>query len=148
MVGMLIGYLAGVGLTPRFVSQQRYLAISAVLGVLFAFGAWLTHGTLSVGFVAALGFANAMMWPAIFPLAIKGLGDRTAFGSALLIMGIAGGALIPQIFVHLEEVIDFQSAFLLVMVPGYIYILFYGAIGHRAGHSQRARLVDATAPAP
>ncbi len=148
MVGMLIGYLAGVGLTPRFVSQQRYLAISALLGVLFAFGAWRTHGTLSVGFVAALGFANAMMWPAIFPLAIKGLGDRTAFGSALLIMGIAGGALIPQIFVHLEEIIDFQLAFLLVMVPGYIYILFYGAIGHRAGQSARARAVDAPAPTP
>ena len=145
MVGMLIGYLAGVGLTPRFVSQQRYLAISAVLGVLFALGAWQTHGTVSVGFVAALGFANAMMWPAIFPLAIKGLGDRTEFGSALLIMGIAGGALIPQIFVHLEETINFQLAFLLVMVPGYMYILFYGLSGYRVGQSGQAGVVDSPA---
>lgn len=145
MVGMLIGYLAGVGLTPRFVSQQRYLAISAVLGVLFALGAWQTHGTVSVGFVAALGFANAMMWPAIFPLAIKGLGDRTEFGSALLIMGIAGGALIPQIFVHLEETINFQLAFLLVMVPGYIYILFYGLSGYRVGQSGQAGIADSPA---
>lgn len=145
MVGMLIGYLAGVGLTPRFVSQQRYLAISAVLGVLFALGAWQTHGTVSVGFVAALGFANAMMWPAIFPLAIKGLGDRTEFGSALLIMGIAGGALIPQIFVHLEETINFQLAFLLVMVPGYIYILFYGLSGYRVGQSRQAGIADSPA---
>jgi glucose/galactose transporter len=138
MIGMLIGYLAGVGLTPRFISQQRYLATSAVLGVIFAFGAWQTHGTTSVGFIAALGFANAMMWPAIFPLAIKGLDDHTEFGSALLIMGIAGGALIPQIFVHLEEIIDFQLAFLLVMVPGYAYILFYGLLGHRVGQPDRA----------
>jgi FHS family L-fucose permease-like MFS transporter len=145
MVGMLIGYLAGVGLTPRFVSQQRYLAISAVLGVLFALGAWQTHGTVSVGFVAALGFANAMMWPAIFPLAIKGLGDRTEFGSALLIMGIAGGALIPQIFVHLEETINFQLAFLLVMLPGYIYILFYGLSGYRVGQSRQAGIADSPA---
>ncbi|MBS0382737.1 MAG: sugar MFS transporter [Proteobacteria bacterium] len=143
MLGMLIGYLVGVVLTPRFVSQQRYLAISAVLGVLFALGAWLTHGTTSVAFVAALGFANAMMWPAIFPLAIKGLGDRTEFGSALLIMGIAGGALIPQIFVHLEEIINFQLAFLLVMVPGYLYILFYGLVGHRAGQPQQATVSGA-----
>src|SRR6185437_8605830 len=142
MVGMLIGYLAGVGLTPRFISQQRYLAISAVLGVLFAFGAWQTHGTLSVGFVAALGFANAMMWPAIFPLAIKGLGDRTELGSALLIMGIAGGALIPQLFVHLEEIINFQLAFLVVMVPGYLYILFYGLLGHKAGQAGRTDAID------
>ena len=142
MVAMLVGYLAGVALTPRIVSQQRYLALSAVLGVLFAFGAWTTHGNLSVGFVAALGFANAMMWPAIFPLAIKGLGDRTEFGSALLVMGIAGGALIPQLFVHLEEVINFQTAFLLVMVPGYLYILFYGALGHRAGQPGRNGALD------
>ncbi|MGH8215969.1 MAG: sugar MFS transporter [Rhodanobacteraceae bacterium] len=142
MVGMLIGYLAGVALTPRFISQQRYLAVSAGLGVLFAFGAWQTHGALSVGLVAALGFANAMMWPAIFPLAIKGLGDRTEFASALLIMGIAGGALIPQIFVHLEEVIDFQLAFLLVMVPGYLYILFYGLLGHKAGQAGRTAPVE------
>jgi glucose/galactose transporter len=148
MVGMLIGYLAGVALTPRYISQQRYLASSAVLGVLFALGAWLTHGTTSVAFVAALGFANAMMWPAIFPLAIKGLGDRTEFGSALLIMGIAGGALIPQLFVHLEEVINFQTAFLLVMVPGYIYILFYGLRGHRAGLATPAGAARAVATEP
>jgi glucose/galactose transporter len=146
MVGMLIGYLAGVALTPRLISQQRYLAISAVLGVVFAFGAWQTHGTLSVGFVAALGFANAMMWPAIFPLAINGLGARTEFGSALLIMGIAGGALIPQLFVHLEEVINFQTAFLVVMVPGYLYILFYGLLGYRAGQpADTATVNSATA---
>jgi fucose permease len=83
-----------------------------------------------------------MMWPAIFPLAIKGLGDRTEFGSALLVMGIAGGALIPQLFVHLEEVINFQTAFLLVMVPGYLYILFYGALGHRAGQPGRNGALD------
>ena len=145
MAAMLAGYLLGVLLTPRFVSQQCYLAASAVMGVLFAIGAWVTHGGLSVAFVAALGFANAMMWPAIFPLAIKGLGDRTEFGSALLIMGIAGGALIPQFFVHLEEIINFQTAFLLVMVPGYAYILFYGLLGHRAGQPGTTSTIDAAA---
>ncbi len=54
------------------------------------------------------GFANAMMWPAIFPLAIQGLGRFTEKGSALLIMGIAGGAVIPQLFVHFKQQYDFQ----------------------------------------
>ncbi|MEO8748454.1 MAG: sugar MFS transporter [Rhodanobacter sp.] len=142
MIGMLVGYLLGVALTPRFVSQQRYLAISAVLGVVFAFASWVTHGVVSVGFVAALGFANAMMWPAIFPLAIKGLGRWTEFGSALLIMSIAGGAIIPQIFVHLEKTINFQLAFLVVMVPGYVYILYYGLFGHRAGQLREADRIE------
>ena len=138
LTAMLIGYLAGLLLIPRFVSQQRYLAISAVLGVLFSLGAYLTHGYVSVGFVAALGFANAMMWPAIFPLAIKGLGSLTERGSALLIMAIAGGAVVPQLFVHLKQYVDFQLAFALLMVPCYLYILYYGLAGHRVGQHAAA----------
>ncbi|MDE1893389.1 MAG: sugar MFS transporter [Pseudomonadota bacterium] len=133
MFGMLLGYIIGLLVIPRFISQQRYLAVSAVLGVAFAVAAFATRGYVSVAFVAALGFANAMMWPAIFPLAIKGLGRHTEAASALLIMGIVGGALIPQVFVHLKQVIDFQLAFLCVMLPCYLYILYYGLAGHRVG---------------
>jgi glucose/galactose transporter len=137
LAAMLAGYIAGLILIPRVVSQAAYLSVSAVLGVLFSLGAYFTHGYLSVGFVAALGFANAMMWPAIFPLAIKGLGRFTEIGSALLVMGIAGGAIIPQLFAVLKQHYDFQAVFALLMVPCYLYILFYSLSGHRA--SQPAR---------
>lgn len=130
---MLVGYVVGLLLIPRVVSQSRYLSVSACLGVLFCLGAYVTHGYASVAFVALLGFANAMMWPAIFPLAIRGLGRFTETGSALLVMGIAGGAIIPQAFAVLKQHADFQLVFLLLMVPCYLYILFYSVIGHRAG---------------
>jgi FHS family L-fucose permease-like MFS transporter len=134
MVSMLAGYVSGLLLIPRFISQQRYLAVSAVLGVLFAHRC-LRHPRLCVGcFCRRAGFANAMMWPAIFPLAIKGLGSHTELGSALLIMGIVGGALLPQAFVHLKQHIDFQLAFLVVIVPCYLYILYYGVRGHSVGN--------------
>lgn len=135
LAAMLAGYVAGLVLIPRVISQARYLSVSAVLGVLFSAGAYFTHGYVSVGFVAALGFANAMMWPAIFPLAIKGLGRFTEIGSALLVMGIAGGAIIPQLFAVLKQHFDFQAVFLLLMVPCYLYILFYSLIGHRVGQA-------------
>lgn len=138
LTAMLLGYLAGLVAIPRFVSQERYLAISAGLGVLFALGALLTHGYVSVGFVAALGFANAMMWPAIFPLAIKGLGRHTETGSALLIMGIAGGAILPQAFAVLKQHYDFQAVFAGLAIPGYLYILYYALAGHRVGVAKRA----------
>jgi glucose/galactose transporter len=131
--GMLLGYIVGFVTIPKFISQQRYLAISAVLGVAFTLGAYFTTGYLSVGFVAALGFANAMMWPAIFPLAIHGLGRLIERGSALLIMGIAGGAVIPQLFALLKQHLHFQLVFLLLMVPCYLYILYYARRGHRVG---------------
>jgi glucose/galactose transporter len=130
---MLVGYLAGLVLIPRFISQQRYLAVSAVLGVVFSLGAYATSGYVSVGFVAALGFANAMMWPAIFPLAIHGLGRHTEAASAWMIMGIAGGAIVPQLFAHLKTHFDFQAVFAALMVPCYLYILFYGLRGYRVG---------------
>lgn len=133
LAAMLLGYLAGLVLIPRYFSQERWLSVSAVLGVLFLIGALLTKGYVSVGFVAALGFANAMMWPAIFPLAIRGLGKFTEIGSALLIMGIAGGAIIPQAFAVLKQYADFQWVFAGLMVPCYLYILYYAQRGHRAG---------------
>ncbi|UNK48199.1 sugar MFS transporter [Lysobacter sp. S4-A87] len=133
--GMLLGYLIGLLAIPRYISQERYLSFSAVLGVLLAIGAFLTTGYVSVGFVAALGFANAMMWPAIFPLAIQGLGRFTEYGSALLIMGISGGAVIPQLFVHFKQHYDFQLVFVLLMVPCYLYILYFALRGHSVGHA-------------
>jgi len=74
-----------------------------------------------------------MMWPAIFPLAIKGLGRFTEQGSAFLIMGIVGGAVLPQLFAHLKQHFPFQLVFAALMVPCYLYILYYGARGHRVG---------------
>ncbi len=133
LIAMLAGYLAGLVLIPRFISQQSYLAVSAVLGVLFTIGAYVTQGYTSVAFVAALGFANAMMWPAIFPLAIHGLGRLTERGSALLIMGIVGGGLVPKLFATLKQHYNFQLVFMALMVPCYLYILFYGLRGHRVG---------------
>jgi fucose permease len=117
--------------TPRFLSQQAYLRLSALLGLAFVAAAFFTRGYVSVGFVAMLGFANAMMWPAIFPLAIRGLGRLTETGSALLIMGIAGGAIIPQAFAVLKQHYAFQAVFALLMAPSYLYIFYFAWRGYR-----------------
>lgn len=138
LCAMLLGYLIGLAAIPRFISQQRYLSVSAAMGIVFALCAFLTKGYVSVGFVAALGLANAMMWPAIFPLAIKGLGRFTETGSALLVMGIAGGAIIPQAFAILKQHHDFQLVFVLLAVPCYLYILFFALRGHRVGKTKQA----------
>ena len=132
LFAMLVGYVAGLLLIPRFASQQAYLAISAALGVVLAIGAYVTSGYVSVAFIASLGFANAMMWPAIFPLAIRDLGRQTETGSALLIMGVVGGALMPYAFALLKQHIDFQLAYLVLAIPSYLYILYYGLSGHRS----------------
>ena len=138
LVCMLVGYVVGLLLIPKYISQEKYLSISALLGIVLSLCAMVTDGYVSVAFVAALGFANAIMWPAIFPLAIKGLGKFTEKGSALLIMGIAGGAVIPQLFAHFKEQFDFQVVFAVLMVICYAYVLFFALRGHRVGKTQAA----------
>lgn len=133
LAAMLLGYVIGLITIPKYMTQEAALKYSAVLGILFTLGAFFTHGYTSVAFVAALGLANALMWPAIFPMAIKGLGKFTEKGSAILIMGIAGGAIIPKIFASLKDQHDFQLVFCLLMIPCYLYILYYAVKGYKAG---------------
>ncbi|MEO7444303.1 MAG: sugar MFS transporter [Ferruginibacter sp.] len=133
LAAMLLGYIIGLTTIPKYLKQEAALKYSAVLGILFTLGAFFTHGYVSVAFVAALGLANALMWPAIFPMAIKGLGRFTEKGSAILIMGIAGGAIIPKIFASLKEDYDFQLVFCLLMIPCYLYILYFAVKGYKAG---------------
>lgn len=127
---MIVGYLFGIVAIPKLIKQERALQISAVLGVLFAIGATLTEGYTSVMFIALLGLANSLMWPAIWPLAIADLGRFTKIGSSLLIMGIAGGAVLPLAYGALADAWDPQQAYWL-MVPCYLFILYFAAVGHR-----------------
>jgi fucose permease len=88
------------------------------------------------------------MWPAIFPMAIDGLGRFTKTGSALLIMGIAGGAIIPQVYARLlAPHIGPQAAFFWSTLPCYLYILYYGVRGHLVGRTRAAAPVRLAAPA-
>lgn len=134
---MLVGYVIGIFAIPKYISQAKALLICSVLGVLFSVMAILTQGIVSVGFIAALGLANSLMWPAIFPLAITGLGKFTKIGSALLIMAIAGGAILPLIYGRLSDSWNTQDAYW-IMVPCYLFILYYAAIGHKAGQPKSA----------
>jgi MFS transporter, FHS family, L-fucose permease len=79
-------------------------------------------------FVALLGLANAMVWPAIWPLALADLGEMTARGSAVLIMGISGGAVLPLVYGTIVEVSSNQMAYILLL-PCYAFILYYALAG-------------------
>lgn len=129
---MIVGYILGISFIPRVITQAKALAISAVLGVIFSVAAIFSTGYTSVAFIATLGMANAIMWPAIWPLAIEGLGKFTKEGSALLIMGILGGALIPPLYGLLSQMHGWtnQKAYI-IMIPIYLYILYYAIKGHK-----------------
>jgi glucose/galactose transporter len=132
LAGMLVGYIIGIATIPKYLSQSTALKICASLGVLFTLLALVTTGYTSVACIALLGLANSLMWPAIFPLAIDGLGKYTKIGSALLIMAISGGAILPLVYAKVSEVLNSQQAYG-IMIPCYLFIFYYATSGYKAG---------------
>lgn len=123
---MIFGYFVGIAVIPKYISQSKALMLFAALALVFVGIALTTTGYASILFIAALGFANSIMWPAIWPLAINGLGKFTKQGSALLIMAIAGGAILPLAYGALAEpdLMGSQMAYV-ILIPAYLFILFY-----------------------
>ena len=130
MLAMIAGYLLGILFIPKLLSQQKALQISAVLGIIFSVGILISPPMLSVTFVALLGFANALVWPAIWPLALNGLGRFLKTGSALLIMAIAGGAILPLIWGKFSDVLSTQLAYW-ILIPCYLFIFGYAFRWHK-----------------
>lgn len=152
LMAMVATYALGVFLIPKYVNQTTALKVSAILGVIFSFCILNTTGFTSIVFVAALGIANALVWPAIWPLTLKGLGKFTKTASALLIMAISGGAIIPPLY---GRIVDAKQQELIsegiqnndamataatnsywILIPCYAIILFYALWGHKIGKTK------------
>ena len=131
LYGMMTGYLLGIVLIPKYVSQQAYLKFSAVLGLIVTVVAINSTGFTSVICIAILGFANAVIWPALWPLALSGLGKFTKIASALLVMGISGGAVLPLVYGSIADSIGSTQKAYWILVPLYIYMLYFGYVGHK-----------------
>ena len=130
MATMVIGYIFGIIMIPKYMTQRFALQMSAILGIIFAFGAIFSSGFISVIFVALFGLSNALVWPAVWPLALHNLGKFIKTGSALLIMAISGGAILPLIWGQLSDSFGSQNAYW-IMIPGYLVILFYSIKGYK-----------------
>jgi len=128
--GMFLGYIIGISLIPKILSQERALQISSLLGVVFVLLAIVTPGWGSVLFIALLGLANSLMYPAIWPLALEDVGRFTKTASTLLVAAIVGGAVLPLVYGALADAFDQRHAYWMV-IPCYLIITFYAFKGHK-----------------
>lgn len=130
LIAMIVGYLIGIVAIPKFITQEKALQISGILGIILGLAAIFSDGFLSVLFISLLGLANALVFPAIWPLALAGLGRFTKMGSSFLIMALAGGAVLPLIYGYLADIVNPQQAYWIV-IPCYLYIWFFAVKGHK-----------------
>ena len=122
MLMLLAGYFIGIWGIPRHFSQRQALLASCAGGILLSGAALCVPGAGSLFLLAALGLTNAMIWPAVWGLAVKGLGPHLPVGSSLLIMAIVGGAVLPLVYGFAADRIGLQAAYFLLPVC-------YGIIG-------------------
>ena len=132
LIALVVCYILGIVVMPKYISQRHALIVCAILGIVFTACSLITSGGISISFIVLLSFANALMWPCIWPLALDKLGKFTKTGSALLIMGISGGAILPLLYGALSDMTNRQHAYL-IMIPLYLYILYFAMKGYRAG---------------
>ena len=133
LIAMIVGYIfIGLILIPKVISQRIALVLSAVLGIIFTLAAIFTSGTTSVLFIALLGIANAIIWPAIWPLAIHNTGKHIKTASSLLIMAIAGGATLPLVWGALADYFTNQPQYAYwICIPCYLIIFYFSMWGYK-----------------
>jgi FHS family L-fucose permease-like MFS transporter len=139
LAATICGYIIGIITIPKFITQVNALRICTFLGtgltllILFSKGEvhFLGHTTdISIWFVVLLGLANSLVWAAIWPLALDGLGKFTKLGASVMIMGLCGNAIMPLVYGLLADAFSVRNAYW-VLLPCYLYLVFYGLYGYR-----------------
>ena len=147
LFAMVGTYALGVILIPKVISQKTALLLSGLLGIVLSLVIVNTSGFTSVLLVASLGIANALVWPAVWPLALDGLGQFTKTAAAFLIMAISGGAILTPLYGRLVDYLNesylaggMEEATAMsqsanqgywILLPAYIIIFLYAVKGHK-----------------
>ena len=135
----MLGYLIGIALIPKYLSQKNALVLCTLLGLVLSLCAVLVDVPLtfmghrinaSLLFLNALGLPNALIYAGIWPLAIRGLGRHTKLDSSLLIMGLCGNAIMPQIYGLIADNYSLRAGYW-ILIPCFIYLIWYALHGHK-----------------
>jgi glucose/galactose transporter len=135
----ILGYLIGISLIPKVISQVNVLRICTLLGsgltIMIVYGSgpiqfWGMEMDISILFVVLLGLANSLVWAGIWPLALDGLGRFTKLGASIMIMGLCGNAIMPMVYGHFADIYSERTAYW-VLFPCYLYLVFYAVKGHQ-----------------
>ena len=139
LTATIMGYLLGLALIPKWLSQLTALKICTILGAVFSGLVLLANGQtrvfgystdVSVWFVVLLGFANSMIWAGIWPLALDSLGRFLKTGASLLVMGLCGNAIMPLVYGYWADAHGLREAYW-ILLPCYGYLIFYAFYAYR-----------------
>ena len=130
----LIGYLLGVILIPKYITQQNMLKIVTSVILVLSILVPLLPPRIAVWFLVLMGIPNSVVYAGIWPLAIHDLGKWTNLGSALLVMALCGSAIFPLIYAGIADATGSLHTAYWVLLPAAAYMVFYAFLGHKYEH--------------
>jgi FHS family L-fucose permease-like MFS transporter len=131
--GMLVGRLFG-SFVSKISANVQLLFTTIGAGILVALSMITGNPWLLVG----VGLFHSIMWPAIFALAIEGLGRYTSKGSGALMMGVVGGAILPFTQGVFADVLGSWHWTWALVIVGEIYLLYYALHGYKVKQRDEA----------
>jgi FHS family L-fucose permease-like MFS transporter len=130
MVGFMVGRFAGTFLM-KFIKPQKLLLIYAIINILLLVIALNTHGKVAVYAVAAVPFFMSIMFPTIFALGIKELGEETKMASSLLVMSIVGGAMAPVLMGGISDYTGSMQKAYIIPLLCFIAVAWFAWKGYK-----------------
>lgn len=127
----LLGYVLGVILIPKFISQQNMLKVVTVVGLILSVLVVVLPADVAIWCLVLLGIPNSVIYAGIWPLAIHDLGKWTNLGSAILVMALCGSAILPLVYASCVDVSGSLQASYWLLIPCFVYMIFYALWGHK-----------------
>lgn len=125
----MIGRMSGSFLMSSF-KPTKILAVYSILSILLLPVVSLNMGWVSLISLYCIFFFMSIMFPTIFALGIKDLGQKTKKASSFIVMSIVGGALFPAVMGLIADNFGMSIGFL-APIPCFIFIAYYALRGHR-----------------
>ncbi|MEO6547508.1 MAG: L-fucose:H+ symporter permease [Ferruginibacter sp.] len=130
MVGFMAGRFAGT-FFMKYIKPSRLLCLYAIIAIALLALAVSTSGKFAVYALLTVPFFMSIMFPTIFAMGIRGLGEESKIASSFLVMSIVGGAIIPPIMGQISDMTgSIQVAYIVPMLC-FIFILYFGLKGHK-----------------
>jgi FHS family L-fucose permease-like MFS transporter len=135
----LLGYVAGSGfMVGRFfgtflmrkIKPHILLTTYGLINVVLVLIAMTTQGMVAVITVLIVPFFMSIMFPTIFSLGIRGIGEDTKLGSSLLVMSIVGGAIFPPLMGLISDNSNIQMAYILPLIC-FAVVVWFGTKGYK-----------------
>lgn len=130
MVGFMLGRFTGT-FFMRYVKPAKLLTLYAVINICLLSIALFANGSVAVYALLPVPFFMSIMFPTVFALGIKGLGEESKIASSFLVMAIVGGAVIPLIMGQISDKTNsIQMAYIVPLIC-FAFILYFGWKGYK-----------------